>query len=324
MIMRALRFDQFGDLAVLRVADMPDPAASAQEAVIRVEAASVNPSDVKNVAGQMDWTVLPRTPGRDFAGVVVSGPPEWEGAAVWGTGGDVGFTRDGSHAELMSVPVEALVRKPERLSFDEASTVGVNFVVGWYGAVETAQLAVGETIAIFGVAGGVGGAVAQIAHAVGATVIGVDRRKPSPETPAAAVIDHFVAIDPAVDVGGEIKKLTGGEGAEVVYDAVGGVTTPAALAAVAHRGRLVVISAIGPAVEIDLRALYHNETRILGVDSTKLGVVESARRLQKMGPYFESGEFRPLPIAARYSLDEGVAAYQAVADRIAGRVVINP
>jgi NADPH:quinone reductase len=325
MIMRALRFNQFGGPTVLHLTDLPDPVGTAQEAVIRVHAASVNPSDVKNVAGSMEWTKLPRTPGRDFAGVVASGPPEWEGAAVWGTGGDVGFTRDGSHAELMSVPVEALVRKPDRLSFDEASAVGVNFVVGWYGAVEAAQLAAGEIIAIFGVSGGVGGAVAQIARALGATVIGVDRRKPGPETPAAAVIDHFVTFDPAADAGAEIKRLTEGAGADVVYDAVGGVTTPAALASLAHGGRLVVISVVGPrAVEIDLKDLYRNETRILGIDSTKLGVVESARRLEKMGPYFESGEFRPLPIAARYSLDEAQAAYQAVVDHIAGRVVINP
>jgi NADPH:quinone reductase len=134
----------------------------------------------------------------------------------------------------MSVPLEALVRKPERLSFDEASTVGVNFVVAWYGAVEAAQLAAGETIAIFGVSGGVGGAVAQIAHAIGATVIGVDRRRPSPETPAAAVVDDFVVFDPSADVGTEIKRLTGGTGAQLVYDAVGGVTTPAALASLAH------------------------------------------------------------------------------------------
>src|SRR5271170_3308727 len=208
-IMRALRFDQFGDPAVLHLADVPDPAGTAQEAVIRIEAASVNPSDVKNVAGSMEWTVLPRTPGRDFAGVVVSGPPEWHGAAVWGTGGDTGFIRDGSHAELMSVPVEALVRKPERLSFDEASTVGVNFVVAWYGAVETAQLAAGETIAVFGVSGGVGGAVAQIARAIGAKVIGSDRRRPGPETPAAAVVDDFITFDPAAEVGAAIKRLTG-------------------------------------------------------------------------------------------------------------------
>ncbi|WAJ43187.1 zinc-binding alcohol dehydrogenase family protein [Mycobacterium sp. Aquia_216] len=323
--MRALRFNEFGDPDVLHIADLPDPHATAQEAVIRIEAASINPSDVKNVAGQMDWTVLPRTPGRDFAGVVVDGPAGWEGAAVWGTGGDVGFTRDGSHAELISVPVEALARKPEQLTFDEGSTVGVNFVIGWHGAVETAQLKAGETIAIFGVSGGVGGAVAQIAHALGATVIGVDRRKPDPETPTARVLDEFVAFDPDADVAAEVKRLSRGKGVEVVYDAVGGVTTAAALASLAHRGRLVVISAVGTdTVDINLKDLYHNETRILGADSGTLNVVDSARLLQKMLPYFESGEFRPLPIAARYSLDDSPAAYRAVAGHIAGRVVINP
>jgi NADPH2:quinone reductase len=325
MTVQALRFNGFGDPTVLKVTDMPDPVGSPQEAVIRVEAASVNPSDVKNIAGQMESTVLPHIPGRDFAGVVISGPPEWQGTAVWGTGGDIGFTRDGSHAQMMSVPVDALVRKPQRLSFDEASAVGVNFVVGWYGAVETAQLAADEIIAIFGVSGGVGGAVAQIAHALGAKVIGVDRREPGPGTPAAAVIDHFIASDPDPDVSAEIKLLTGGSGVEVVYDAVGGVTTPAALASLAHGGRLVVISAVGPsAVGIDLRDLYHNETRIYGCGSRKLGVSDSARRLETMGPYFESGEFRPLPVTTSYPLTEGVLAYQAVADHIAGRVVIHP
>jgi NADPH:quinone reductase len=323
--MRALRFNHFGDPTVLRIMDVPDPVGSPRDAVIRVEAASVNPSDVKNVAGAMEGTVLPRIPGRDFAGVVTSGPPEWQGVPVWGTGGDIGFTRDGSHAELMSVPAAALVRKPERLSFEEASAVGVNFVVGWLGAVETAQLAAGETIAIFGISGGVGGAVAQIARALGATVIGVGRRPPGPDTPAAAIIDDFITFDPAADVGAEIKQLTRGRGVDVVYDAVGGVTTPAALASLAHRGRLVIVSAVNTrAVSIDLIDLYHNETRIFGSDSRKLDVVDSARLLQRISPYFESGEFRPLPVAASYPLDEAIAAYQAVADHIAGRVVIHP
>ncbi|MEE6138892.1 zinc-binding alcohol dehydrogenase family protein [Mycobacterium sp. 050128] len=321
--MRALRFDTFGDPSVLHIADLPEPTATAREAVIRVEAASVNPSDVKNVAGLMDWTVLPRTPGRDFAGVVVGGPPGWEGAEVWGTGGDVGFTRDGSHAELIKVPVEALARKPERLSFEEAATVGVNFVTAWAGAVETARLAKGETIAIFGVSGGVGGAVAQIAHALGARVIGVGRRKPDPETPAATVIDEFVVLDD--DAAAEIRRITQGNGVQVVYDAVGGVTTQAALASLARRGRLVIISAVGsPKVEIDIRALYRNETRILGVDSGKLSVVDCAQLLRKMLPYFESGEFRPRPIVARHDLDDSTAAYNAVASHIPGRVVIKP
>ena len=64
--------------------------------MVRVEAASINPSDVKNVAGRMSQTRLPRVRGRDYSGVVVEGPAEWIGATVWGTGGDTGFTRDGN------------------------------------------------------------------------------------------------------------------------------------------------------------------------------------------------------------------------------------
>ena len=80
--MRALRFDRFGDPEVLHVVDVTDPVVSDGQAVIAVQAASVNPSDVKNVAGAFPETVPPRIPGRDFAGVVVDGPPDWIGVEV--------------------------------------------------------------------------------------------------------------------------------------------------------------------------------------------------------------------------------------------------
>jgi NADPH:quinone reductase-like Zn-dependent oxidoreductase len=103
------------------------------------------------------------------------------------------------------------------------------------------------------------------------------------------------------------------------------VTTPAALASLAHRGRLVVINAVGPrTAEIDLVDLYHNETRIFGSDSRKLDVVQSAGLLKSLGHHFENGTFRPLPIEAVYPLLDGPAAYEAVAARAAGRVVIQP
>lgn len=326
MTMRALRFDQFGGPEVLTVAELADPVATADTAVVAVRAGSVNPSDLKNVAGTMEGTVLPRVPGRDFAGVVLDGPAEWIGAEVWGTGGDVGFTRDGSHAERIAIPADALARKPRTLGFEEASVVGVNFVVGWLGAVETAGLAQAETIVVFGVSGGVGGAVAQIARARGARVLGVDRTVPAEGTPAAEIIDEFVPFnDPTVDVPAEIHRLTGGRGAEVVYDAVGGVTTPAALASLAQRGRMVVISAVGTStVEINLRDFYHREARLLGADSRKLDVTASAERLALLTPYFERGEFRPLPITRTFDLEHGPDAYTALADRVRGRIVIRP
>ncbi len=87
---------------------------------MRVRAASVNPSDVKNVAGRMQQTVPPRTPGRDFAGTVVAGPEEWIGVDVWGTGGDIGFTRDGTHAKHVIDPGGGAAAQPDTLSFAEA------------------------------------------------------------------------------------------------------------------------------------------------------------------------------------------------------------
>ena len=323
---RALRFHRYGGPEMLEPVELPDPFADAGSAVVAVRSASVNPSDLKNVAGKMEGTTLPRVPGRDFAGVVVDGPAHWLGAEVWGTGGDVGFTRDGSHAEFLTVPLGALTRKPERLGFEEASAVGVNFVIGWLGVVEAARLRRGESVVVFGVSGGVGGAVAQIAHALGARVLGIDLVPPAPGTPAQQIIEEFAPFTgDAAETAELVGRWTGGRGADLVYDAVGGVTTPAALGSVAQRGRLVVISAVGtPVVGIDLRDFYHREIRMLGADSRKLDAVESGRRLALLGPYFERGEFRPLPVTHRFALDEGREAYGAVADAVPGRIVIVP
>jgi NADPH2:quinone reductase len=154
--MKAIQFTRFGAPDVVELIDAPTPKATDGNAVVQISAAAINPSDVKNVAGQMEGTVLPRIPGRDFAGIVVYGPDDWVGAEVFGTGGDIGFTRDGSHAEAILVPAEALVRKPTNLSFEQAASIGVNFVIAWLGAIEYGGLQPGETVAIIGAGGGVG------------------------------------------------------------------------------------------------------------------------------------------------------------------------
>src|SRR5580698_5692675 len=143
--MRAIRFKTFGDSSVLELAEVSAPSIDTDTALVRVMAASINPSDVKNVAGAMTQTTLPRIPGRDFAGVVEAGPAQWIGAEVWGTGGDTGFTRDGTHAELIAVPVASLRRKPDALGFDQAASVGVNYMAAWCG-IEAAGLKAGETL----------------------------------------------------------------------------------------------------------------------------------------------------------------------------------
>src|SRR5205814_1329691 len=162
------------------------PPANESTALVRIMAASINPSDVKNVAGAMTQTTLPRIPGRDFAGVVEAGPAKWIGAEAWGTGGDTGFTRDGTHAELIAVPAE-------------------------------------------------------------------------------------------------VRVATAGKGADVVFDLVGGVMFRSAVDSLALRGRLIEIAATGQReVSFDLADFYHNESRLIGVDTLKRDLTASAQVLEAL------------------------------------------
>jgi NADPH:quinone reductase len=208
-IMRAIRFEAFGDPSVLQAVEVPAPVADEKTSVVRVMAASINPSDLKNVAGAMSQTTLPRIPGRDFAGVVEAGPSDWIGAEVWGTGGDVGFTRDGTHAELIAIPVASLRRKPRTLSFDEAAAAGVNYMAAWCG-IEAAGLKAGETVLLIGAGGGVGSAAAQIARRLGARVIGVERSAPRPDAPICAIAETLIVG--ARDLPAEVRAATCGKG----------------------------------------------------------------------------------------------------------------
>ena len=320
--MKAIQFKSFGKPDVLEYVDLPTPAPAPGNALVRVAAASVNPSDVKNVAGHFDHTVLPRVPGRDFSGVVAAGPDAWIGAEVWGTGGDIGFTRDGTHTEFIEVPVAALARKPASLSHEAAASIGVNFVVAWLGTVEYARVTEGETVAVIGVSGGVGGAVTQIAKSRGARVIGIGREAPRAGSPAARLIDAFVPLGD--HTAARVRELTGGAGADAVYDAVGGVTFELALSLAKRRARVVEISATGKRrVEFDLIDFYHNETQLFGADSAKLGVADAAPIMAQIAQAFDAGRFDAPVIAMLFPLERAREAYEAVAGGTAGRVVIE-
>jgi NADPH:quinone reductase len=322
-VMRAMRFQAFGDPSVLKVAEVPAPTIDEKvAALVRVMAASINPSDVKNVAGAMKQTTLPRIPGRDFAGVVDAGPEEWIGAEVWGTGGDVGFTRDGTHAEMIAVPVASLRRKPDTLSFDEAASVGVNYMAAWCG-IEAASLKAGEIALLIGAGGGVGAAAAQIARRLGARVIGADNRMPRPDAPIQAIAEKLIIG--AKDLPAEVRAATGGKGADVVLDFVGGSMFPSALKSLALRGRLVEIAATGQReVNFDLVDFYHNESQLFGVDTLKRDLTASAEVLDALTPGFVAGDYHAAPIAETCGLSEAQEAYRKVAAGAAGRIVLRP
>jgi len=320
--MKALMFDRFGDPGVLRIATVPDPHADDANAVVAVRAASINPSDVANVAGRFHRTVLPRVPGRDYAGNVVEGPAGWIGAEVWGTG-DGGIGRDGSHAGFIAVPVASLRRKPGTLTHAQAASIGVTFAAAWLGVVEYADLRAGETLVVIGI-GGVGGAGVEIGRWKGARVIGLDRHPPRPESPAARMADRIVTPEGS-EAAAAIRELTDGRGADVVLNTVGGATFEPSLAMLAPRGRLAVLASPGERrPSFDLVDFYHNESQLFGVDTLRRDMTASAGLLEALTPGFEDGTFAPPVIDREVPLEQAVNAYRAVAAGARGRIVLVP
>jgi NADPH:quinone reductase len=321
--MRAWQFSEFGPLSNLRLGELPDPKADQTTAIVKIAAASITPSDVKNVEGKMQGTTLPRVPGRDYAGTVVDGPSEWIGAAVWGTGGEIGYTINGAHAELIAVPLASLRRKPATLSLEQAAAVGLTYLVAWLGLVEYAQITAGETLVVVGANGGVGGAVAQIGKWKGARVVGTDKSPLIKSTSGAVAFDDFVLLkDQPLEI--SIRQLTDGRGADVVFDTVGGPMFEPALKSLAHRGKLLEISSVGDRrVAFDLLDFYHNESRLLGVDTRARDAVASAGLLESLVPFFDQHIFEPPAIDHVIPLVEGHAGYEAIASgKAPGRLVM--
>ncbi len=319
--MRALRFHQFGDVSNLRVEEVPDPRPAQDEVKVAVRAACVNPSDVKNVEGKMEGTTLPRTPGRDFSGVVVEGPRGFLGREVWGSGGEVGFTRDGSHAQFLTVPSAAAIAKPAKLTFEEAACVGLNFVTAYEGLVARANAQAGETVMVTGARGGVGMAVLQLGEALGAKLIAVDR--------TSLDVSAFEGVDLAGAANTNdkqwtqaVREMTGGKGVDVVFDCVGGDVFEPALSTLGKQGRQVAITSVSSRrVSFDLLDFYHRRLTLLGVDSRALTVTDCAGILEKLAPLFEKGALRAARIGKRGSLDDAVELYAHAGSGGAGKAV---
>jgi NADPH:quinone reductase-like Zn-dependent oxidoreductase len=272
----------------------------------------------------MHQTTLPRTPGRDFAGTVIAGQADLIGKEVWGTGGDLGFTRDGSHADHLIIPAAAAVLRPPALSANSAACCGVTFVTAAY-ALREASLASNQTVAVIGVFGGVGRAAAQIAKRSGARVIGVAITSPPANLPPSLAGVPFIDSS-RQDVQLCISRLTDARGADIVFDTVGGSMLLQDLKILAPRGRIIEISAgQNPNVTLNLRDFYHQQARLIGVDSLSLDAVQCAQILRDLSPGFDSGELTPPPIAATYPLHQAMQGYEAVeAGRGEGRHVLVP
>jgi NADPH2:quinone reductase len=294
------------------------------DVTLEVRAAGINPSDAKAMLGIMPTAVFPRTPGRDFAGVVIEGPTSLVGIEAWGSGGDLGISRNGTHGERLRLPAAAVRAKPRNLSMLQAGTVGVPFVTAYEGFRRSGFPARGDVVAIFGASGKVGQAAVQIAARNGATVFAIDRRAGAPRGFAAGPVRYIDASsEKASDV---IRGETAGKGAGVVYNTVGSPWFAEGNASLAKRGTQVFIATVERSVPFDIFAFYRGIHTYVGIDSLALGAVDCAAIFEALTPGFEDGTLRPFPVSAAstFALEQADDAYRKALAGSAERLAFVP
>jgi NADPH:quinone reductase-like Zn-dependent oxidoreductase len=328
---RALHKAANADALAPQLSPQPAPEPGPGQALVRVRAAGVNPSDVKAQLGLMPQAVWPRTPGRDYAGKVEAGPAAWVGKDVWGSGGDLGITRDGSHAGWLLLPVAALREKPAALSFAQAGSVGVPFVTAYEGLRRSGFVgsgaggtAAGQVVAVMGANGKVGQAAVQLAAQAGATVIAV-QRGPGPFEGFASSAVHVVDAR-AEDVAARIRALSHGRGADIVFNTVGSPYFEAANLAMAKGATQIFIATVERPVPFDIFTFYRGMHTYVGIDTLALDCVATNERLDAMRPGFEAGTLQPFALAASasYGLHDALHAYKRVLGGDPQRVVLLP
>ena len=297
---------------------------SDNQVLIEVKAAAVNPSDVKAATGLMAYAVFPRTPGRDYAGIVVDGPKGTIGREVFGSSGDLGIRRDGTHATYLAVEADAVVEKPRGISWEEAAGIGVPFVTAIEGLRRAGMPKDGETVLVFGVNGKVGQAAVQIASWHGARVVGVVRKNEAYEGHTNSPVEVIDAS--TTDVTTRVRELTGGRGADIVFNTVGDPYFQAAHKSLAIRGREILIAAINPVVQFNILEFYRGQHAYVGIDTLGLSSIASGDVLRELAPGFASGHLKSFRInpAAIFSLEDARHAFVAVAGSSRDRVILRP
>lgn len=318
--MKALQFDKTGDLSALRYVEVPIPVVGTDDVLVEIKAAGLNPSDVKNVLGRFPYTTLPRIPGRDFAGIVVQGPQALIGQEVWGTGRELGFFADGSHAQFVKLPANGVARKPTHLSFAQAASLGVPYTTAW-DALERSLVTADTRLLVIG-GGAVGSAALALAKVRGAQVLAAARR---PEQIKALQAQGYptLQLDRPEALGEQVNAVYAG-GADVIFDTTG-FWLPASVTALATFGRIAIIAApVDGLVQLPALGLYRKGGSVVGINSLLYGVQACAAMLDQFGQYFDQ-DLLPLPQGLFESpLSEGVERYAEVDSGSGDKVIFVP
>jgi NADPH:quinone reductase len=289
---------------VVRSEPVPEPGPG--EVLVEVHAAGVNPFDVFIAAGGLG-SPLPMIPGHDFAGVVVS-DGDLNGQEVWGSQAYLSWKRPGTHAQFVALPQAWLSRKPGRLTMTEAGAVGRPYIAAWQAVINIMDLKPGETIMITGGAGLVGQAATAIARWRGARPIVADVRKPEGA-------EDFIDTSSS-DLPEAVLELTGGRGADMVLDTIGGALFEPAVKSLRFGGRLTGLHN-HERVELNPSEIYDHERHVTGLASVFIDGADGAKIFDELAVLFDRG-LLTVPAIKTWPLENSVEAYQTVQDGAAG------
>lgn len=288
--MKALRLTQefSGQVPRLSLDTVANPEVRPGHVMVKVKASAIQPSDRLNARGGFSNTTFPRTPGRDFSGVIVDGSYDRIGEEVFGTSGEtLGFTADGPHAEYCLVPDEAAVKKPHNISHIQAATIGVPFTTALL-CLTRARISKEDTVLILGANGAVGSAAVQIARILGSqTILRATRHDDG---------DINTYEDKALS---KVSSWTEGKGVDVIVDTVGDTALmQAALNQIANRGRYAFIAAprgsdIDPTFHLNLLRAYRKSIELIGCNSVDLTTSELNTALSVLKDWLDKGHLIP-------------------------------
>ena len=324
--MKALMCEAFGPIENLTLKEVPSPVPGPRQVLIEVKSAAVNFPDALMVQGLYQIKPpLPFSPGAEIAGVVKALGSEVKRLAV----GDkvIAMLGHGGFAEECVAEAFNVMPLPAGMDFDMGAALVLTYCTSLHGLKDCGALKAGETLVVLGAAGGVGVAAIEIGKIIGARVI------------AAASSEEKLALcrnlgaDETINYSTEnlkdrITELTGGKGADVVYDPVGGAYTEAALRALGWRGRLLVVGfAAGEIPKIAINLTLLKERSIVGVywgDSVKHDPMGHMANVQQLNEWFAAGKIKPV-VSERFSLEQAKEAIAFIANRkVLGKIVVVP
>jgi len=325
--MRALVVERLApDYAGCLVKEVPKPSPGGGDVRIKVRAAAVNFPDLLMTRGDYQHKPpLPFTPGLELSGEIDAlgaGVEGWKiGDAVAGGAGGGGFR------EYAVASAASLRRKPERLTFAQASAYTTAYLTAYVSLVRRAQVKRGEWVLVHGAAGGVGLACVDLAKHLGCRVIAA-----SASDAKLKIVHDGYAPDACVNVTGgfreAVKALTGGRGADVIFDPVGGDVFDQSVRCIAFDGRLLSIGFTSgriPTLPVNMALI--KGFSLMGVRAGEYGRQfprEGAENLEAVWTLADQGKIRPR-VHAEFALDDWRAAFDLLADRaVVGKAVIRP